>query len=75
MPVKQTYNLAHDIPCNVAESVRQSAVRVPGATQATTTAAEIVFYTAVVASSRANNNSADIVGALAALRNLGAPGV
>ena len=39
-------------------------------TQAQVTTAEIAHYRAVVASSKANNNSADIAAPLAALRDL-----
>jgi hypothetical protein len=44
-------------------------------TQAQVSAAEILHYQNVVASSRANNSSADIGAALAALRDLRAAGV
>jgi hypothetical protein len=62
---------AHDDAANASEGTRQSAVRAAGVTQAQVIAAEILHYQNVVASSRANNNSADIAAPLAALRSLG----
>jgi hypothetical protein len=44
--------------------------RAVGWTQAQVIAAEILHYQNIVASSRANNNSADIVAALTVLRDL-----
>jgi hypothetical protein len=61
---------AHDDIANASEGVRQSACRAAGATQAQVVTAEIAHYRAVVASSKANNNSADITAPLAALRDL-----
>jgi hypothetical protein len=70
MSVIQTGKKAHDDVANASEATRQSAVRAAGATQATVTAAEILHYQNVVASSRLNNNSADIAAPLGALRDL-----
>jgi hypothetical protein len=75
MSVIQTGKKLHDDAANISEGTRQSVVRAAGVTQAQVVAAEIAHYTAVVASSRANNNSADIAAPLAALRSLGAAGV
>ena len=75
MSVINSGKKAHDDAANASEGTRQSAVRAAGVTQAQVIAAEIAHYTAVVASSRLNNNSADITAPLAALRNLGAAGV
>jgi hypothetical protein len=75
MSVTQTGKKAHDDAANISEGTRQSAVRAAGVTQAQVSAAEILHYQNVVASSRANNSSADIGAALAALRDLRAAGV
>jgi len=74
MSVMNSGKKAHDDAANASEGTRQSACRAVGVTQAQVIAAEILHYQNVVASSRANNNSADIAGPLHALRNLGAPG-
>jgi hypothetical protein len=68
--VSDSYRQESDDAANASEATRQSAVRAAGATQATVTAPEILHYQNVVASSRANNNSADIGAPLAALRDL-----
>ena len=65
----------HDDAVNTSEGVRQSACRAAGVTPAQVVAAEVAHYTAVLASSKANNGSADISAVLHALRNLGAAGV
>jgi len=70
MSVVQSGKKSHDDSCAIAESTRQSAGRASGATQAQVIAAEVAYYTAVLASSKANNNSADIGAPLAALRDL-----
>jgi len=70
MSVIATGKKAHDDVANISEGARQSAVRAAGVTQAQVATAEIAHYTAVLASSRLNNNSADIGAALAALRDL-----
>jgi hypothetical protein len=71
MSVIATGKKPHDDAANLSEGTRQSAVRAAGVTQAAVVAAEIAHYTAVLASSKANNNSADIGAPLAALRSLG----
>jgi hypothetical protein len=70
MSVIATGKKAHDDAANISEGTRQSAVRAAGVTQAQAVTADIAHYTAVLASSRANNNNADIVAALTALRDL-----
>jgi hypothetical protein len=70
MSVIATGKKTHDDAANASEATRQSAVRAAGVTQAAVTAAEILHYQNVVASSRANNNSADTAAPLAALRDL-----
>jgi hypothetical protein len=75
MSVIATGKKAHDDAANISKGTRQSAVRAASVTQAQVIAAEILHYQAVVASSRANNNSADIAAPLAALRDLRAAGV
>jgi hypothetical protein len=70
MSVINSGKKAHDDAANISEGTRQSAVRAPGVTQAQVIAAEILHYQNVLASSRLNNNSADIGAALAALRDL-----
>src|SRR5205807_2340451 len=66
-----TGSRTHDQTCNVSEGQRQLAVAAAGNNQASVVAAEIAHYRNVVASSRGNNNSADVSVALHALRSLG----
>jgi hypothetical protein len=70
MSVKVTGTTAHDTACNLAEMQRQVS-EAAATTQAALNTAAITYYRAVVASSKANNNSADISHALTALRQLG----
>jgi hypothetical protein len=52
MSVIATGKKTHDDAANASEATRQSAVRAAGVTQAAVTAAEILHYQNVVASSR-----------------------
>jgi hypothetical protein len=54
MSQSKTGNTTHDNIVSAAESVRQSAVRVPGVSQAAVVAAELISYRACLASAIAN---------------------
>ena len=71
MSVKTTGNLVHDSTCNLAEMTRQIEIAAAGSNMAAALAADIKFCRACIASSRTNNNSADIALHNAALRSLG----
>jgi hypothetical protein len=61
---------AHDAACLAAEVTRQAAVS-GSPTQATVTAAEIVYHRAVIASAKANNGGNGVEASLSALMTLG----
>jgi hypothetical protein len=71
MSITQTGKVTHDSTCNLSEGSRQVSVAAAGNNQAAVRAAEVQHYRNVIASSRANNNGADISIALTALRELG----
>jgi hypothetical protein len=71
MSTKQSGSAAHNAACNAAEAVRQVAVQAAGNSQSAAIAAEVTFYRAVIASSKANNNFSDVSVANTALRALG----
>jgi hypothetical protein len=71
MAVKITASAAHNQACAVAELTRQSAVAAAGNSQSAVKAAELAYYRTLFASSRSNNNSADISMIVMALKSLG----
>jgi hypothetical protein len=74
MAISQTGVRTHDLAVAAAEAVRQTAVAAAGNNQASVTAAEIVFYRAVLASCKTNNNGAGAEAAVTALKQLGTGG-
>jgi len=67
---KTTGNRLHDLTCNQALSVLQGSLAT-ATTQAQVTAAYVVYYRALIASSRANNLGPDLSQEISALRELG----
>jgi hypothetical protein len=70
MAVKTSANLVHNAVCNQAELTRQTSVAA-ATSQSAVRAADLVYYRALFASSRTNNNSADISMIVMALKSLG----
>jgi hypothetical protein len=68
--ISKSGNATHDATIVSAESTRQAAVNVAGATQATVNTATIAFYRSAVSSAVANGLDAGPF--IHALRNLGA---